>query len=394
MGDITHLYIIRHAEAEGNIYRRAHGHYNGFLMPNGVRQANLLAGRFEGVALDAVYASDLYRAHRTGLAVAGGLPVVTDPRLREMCLGPWEDRPWAWCGREYPEQHHAFMHRLTDFHLQGAETLRQTADRMEAAAREIIARHRGGTAAIVSHGLSIRALLGRLLGVADEDIESIHHVDNASVTLVHVGPDGAAEAEYIGDSGYLGDLSTFSKQSWWKQTQEDLDIGLWFRPADISREAQELVGRQHKAWLRVYGGEKGFDADAARENVRAMAEADPRGVQFVMDNDKTVGLLLLALHQSSDSTGHMALVELDENYCNQGLGIQPVGEAVSFYRARGRAALSLFVHQGNARALRFYEKAGFLKTGEKQGSNGMLNIMGRSILPDMELNGVRSLNGV
>jgi probable phosphoglycerate mutase len=277
------------------------------------------------------------------------------------------------------------MRRLADFHLEGAETLRQTADRAEAAVSEIAARHRGGAAAVVSHGMAIRALLGRLLGVADSDIESLRHVDNASVTLVRLGPDGAAEAETIGDASHLGELSTLAKQSWWRSKEEKPDIGLWYRPASIRHDAEELIRRQRGAWIRVYGGEQGFHAGVALENITAMAEADPRCVQFVMDNDKTIGLLLLDSNQSTRSMGHISLIELDEEYCGQGLGIQPIGEAISFYRARGRSALRLYVHYGNARALRFYEKAGFLKTGEKQGSHGPLAIMCRSILPDMEL---------
>ncbi|MCL2030829.1 MAG: bifunctional histidine phosphatase family protein/GNAT family N-acetyltransferase [Oscillospiraceae bacterium] len=391
MGDVTRLYIVRHAEAEGNIYRRAHGQCDGILMPNGLAQLERLAARFQGITPEAVYASDLYRARRTALAFARpmGLPVRTDERLREIGLGPWEDKPWGWCGREYPQQFPAFMRKLADFRLDGAETLRQVGDRTEAAAREIIARHRGGTAVIVTHGMAIRALLGRLLGVADEHIERIRHVDNASLTLLRVGPDGAAEAETVGEAEYLGELSTLAKQSWWRSQEEKPDIGLWFRPADLRREADELVGRQRETWLRVYGVEAGFDADAALEKTRAMAAADPRCVQFVMDIDKTVGLLLLALHQSPGSMGHIALIELDEAYCGQGLGIQPVGEAVSFYRARGRAALRLYVHRENRRAVRFYEKSGFLKTGEKPASHGTLDIMCRSILPDRELNAVQ-----
>ena len=28
---MTKIYLIRHAEAEGNLYRMAHGHYNGMI---------------------------------------------------------------------------------------------------------------------------------------------------------------------------------------------------------------------------------------------------------------------------------------------------------------------------------------------------------------------------
>ena len=51
------VYIIRHAEAEGNIYRRCHGIYNSLLTPRAYQQLPCLAKRFESVPLAAVYAS-------------------------------------------------------------------------------------------------------------------------------------------------------------------------------------------------------------------------------------------------------------------------------------------------------------------------------------------------
>ena len=35
---MTKLYLIRHAEAEGNLYRRIHGQYNSLITDNGYRQ--------------------------------------------------------------------------------------------------------------------------------------------------------------------------------------------------------------------------------------------------------------------------------------------------------------------------------------------------------------------
>ena len=44
---MTRLYLIRHAEAEGNIYRIAHGHHNGLITNDrGYRQIDALRERF------------------------------------------------------------------------------------------------------------------------------------------------------------------------------------------------------------------------------------------------------------------------------------------------------------------------------------------------------------
>lgn len=66
----TAVYIIRHAEAEGNVYRRCHGQYNALLTTRAYKQLPYLAKRFENVPLAAVYSSDLFRARVTAQAVA------------------------------------------------------------------------------------------------------------------------------------------------------------------------------------------------------------------------------------------------------------------------------------------------------------------------------------
>ena len=62
---MTKVYIIRHAEAEGNLYRRVHGWYNSLITDNGYRQIAALRGRFADVHIDAVYSSDLFRTMTT-----------------------------------------------------------------------------------------------------------------------------------------------------------------------------------------------------------------------------------------------------------------------------------------------------------------------------------------
>ena len=56
---MTRIYLVRHAEAEGNLYRIAQGQYNSILTDRGWRQVEALRRRFADIRIDAVYASDL-----------------------------------------------------------------------------------------------------------------------------------------------------------------------------------------------------------------------------------------------------------------------------------------------------------------------------------------------
>ena len=66
---MTKIYLIRHAEAEGNLYRIAQGQYNSVLTDRGWKQVKALERRFADVHIDAVYASDLYRTCATSSAI-------------------------------------------------------------------------------------------------------------------------------------------------------------------------------------------------------------------------------------------------------------------------------------------------------------------------------------
>ena len=93
----TKIFLVRHAEAEGNLYRLAHGQYDSTITPGGYRQLAYLQERFRGEHIDAVYGSDLTRTHTTASAiyVPKNLPFRPLPLLRELGLGVWEQMSWG-----------------------------------------------------------------------------------------------------------------------------------------------------------------------------------------------------------------------------------------------------------------------------------------------------------
>ena len=86
---MTTIYLIRHAEAEGNLYRRIHGWYDALVTENGLRQIQALEQRFQGEHFDAVWSSDLYRTCTTARAVQVG-----SLRLKRSSSPGWVRRTW------------------------------------------------------------------------------------------------------------------------------------------------------------------------------------------------------------------------------------------------------------------------------------------------------------
>ena len=130
---MTEIYVIRHVQAEGNLYRHMQGHWDGDVTAVGVRQRDALAERFKDIPVDAIYSSDLWRARFTASAITKyhDLPIRTDRRLREINIGPWEAEPFANIVWSQPELFNAFMHDQEHFYLAGAEIEIIVLDRAE-----------------------------------------------------------------------------------------------------------------------------------------------------------------------------------------------------------------------------------------------------------------------
>ena len=91
---MTEIYLIRHTQAEGNLFRAMQGHWDGDVTALGLLEIDALAERMRDVKIDALYASDLKRAVLTAGAIRRyhALPLRTERDLREINVGPWEAR--------------------------------------------------------------------------------------------------------------------------------------------------------------------------------------------------------------------------------------------------------------------------------------------------------------
>lgn len=106
--------------------------------------------------------SDLVRAVDTAQAVADvlALPVVGDPRLRELHLGAWQGLTSDEARERFPDEHRAWR-AGEDRPRGGGETYAQAGARAAACLREHVPA--AGTLLAVTHGGTARAALGVLL---------------------------------------------------------------------------------------------------------------------------------------------------------------------------------------------------------------------------------------
>lgn len=223
---MTRIYLIRHAEAEGNIRRLFQGHYDGEVSENGRRQLERLRERCRSYPFAAVYSSPLRRAMQTARAAEGGrgLPIRTDERLMEICGGRWEGKLWAEIPKLYPEENRLWEDEPWNFEPEGGEPMRSVYARMREAMVEIARREAGKTVCVVSHGCAIRNFLCWAQGWPIERLAEVPWEDNTAVNVVDFDKQFAPHVVRMGDASHLaGGLSTIDKQNWWKKSGPTLE---------------------------------------------------------------------------------------------------------------------------------------------------------------------------
>ena len=376
---MTTVYIIRHAEAEGNLYRIVQGHFDSYVTARGRRQIDALAERFRDVHLDALYSSDLRRTVATAGAITRyhELELHRDARLREIDLGVCEGMSFGDMHHADPQQMYYFNYDPERWRAEKAENFVECADRMINTVSEIASRHDGQTIAIVSHGMAIRSLLTRILGVRSEDIRKLPHGDNTAVTMLHFN-NGVFSVEYYNDNSHLtGDLSTFARQTWWRQGTDGRDRdNLRYESIDPEKQSDIYLDCYRDAWLSVHGDLEYFSPMLYLSSAKAHYKRDKMSIQGVYCEDELVGMLEMDTEKGADEGyGWISLVYLKESERGKGNGVQPLGKAITHYERLGRTAVRLHVSSLNEHAIGFYEHCGFKRIGTDHGAGAPLYLM-------------------
>jgi len=156
MSEPTRILAIRHGETAWNVDTRLQGHLDIPLNDVGLRQAQHLAQSLAGRdAIDAIYASDLSRAHTTAQAIAQavGQTVGLHPGLRERHFGAFQGRTFAEIEVELPEQALHWRKRTPDWTPpEGGESLLVLRERIIRTVNELAAKHPGQQIVLVAHG--------------------------------------------------------------------------------------------------------------------------------------------------------------------------------------------------------------------------------------------------
>lgn len=369
---MTELYLIRHAQAEGNRYHMMQGHWDGGVTALGRRQIEDLAERFRALPFDAVYSSDLYRARLTADAAARRqhLRVRELFALREINIGPWEGKFFGDLERSEPEAVARFLGDPDNWAIEGAETYADVTARAYPALEAIARAHEGQRVAVVSHGITIRCLLAKILGLPLKDTRQLPTAGNTAVSRL-VWENGRFTAESINDDSHLSEQNRVS----WRRAGD-----LRTEPLDLKAERAYYCGCYADAWRFAHGDLAGFAPEPYLDAACEHQKHRPGSVLRFFNGDESAGLLDLdPLRGRGAGYGWISLLYLKPAYRGRGCGVQLLARAYSLFRGEGRRSLRLYVAEDNGTALAFYRREGFSAIGSEAGSHGRLLLMEKKL---------------
>lgn len=184
----TVFYLVRHGESLGNATRTYLGHTDLDLSELGHKQARVTAEHLRDVHFDAIYSSDLKRAHNTALphAELRGLEIHDSSELREIYIGDWEGYP---IDKLISEHREAFLDKwlgeFGPFAFPGGESVQHGADRFYTELCRIARENPGKTVLITAHAAIIRAFWCKINSVLpiEKWAEAFPFSSNASYSI-------------------------------------------------------------------------------------------------------------------------------------------------------------------------------------------------------------------
>ncbi|MCH8345523.1 MAG: histidine phosphatase family protein [Chloroflexi bacterium] len=187
-GEATRLYLVRHAQSEGN-----RGEYTGPdddppLSEVGREHARRLAERFARQKVDAVYSSPLRRTQETAGAIAGAanLKVRTLDDLREVDLGQAQTDYEAFTEEDARALRDRIAKQPTWDSFPGSEGSAAARRRVVGAIDRIIGECGGKRVAVVTHGGMIQTYVSHVLGL---ERDFVFYAFNAGITSIRAQGD-------------------------------------------------------------------------------------------------------------------------------------------------------------------------------------------------------------
>ena len=181
------LILVRHGETEWNKKLKFQGNKDIPLNQVGKKQANKLAARLANEKIDAIYSSDLDRAHQTAQMIAEehDLEVESYPQLQEIDFGVWEGLTFEQIQAQYPQQFNAWEKNPEKNNPAQGENLTDVKNRVFKVIEDILEEQQDKTVLVAAHGGVNRVIISNLLEIPLSKCWRLQQ-DNTAVNIINI----------------------------------------------------------------------------------------------------------------------------------------------------------------------------------------------------------------
>ena len=162
----TKLFIVRHAETEGNVQKRLTGRHDYNITQAGKETIQKLTEKFKYINVDSIYSSPAERAIDTVQDIANfkNCRIIINENLAEMFFGIYDGLKWEDVDKINPIIREIQMQTNEIKNIPNQESMKHVADRMYKCISNICIKNPEKSVLIASHGVAIEAFLRKITG--------------------------------------------------------------------------------------------------------------------------------------------------------------------------------------------------------------------------------------
>lgn len=385
---MTKIYLVRHAEALGNVREFFQGRTDCEVSERGEKQLECLAEHFKNIPIEAIYSSPLKRSLSTAAAVNKyhNLAIQKDEGLIEINGGVWEGKPWADLPKLYPVEYGLWKNRMEDFYIEDGEKMTEVFDRMKSAMDRIAAENEGKTIAVVSHGCALRNFLCYAMGKPISALKDVGWSDNTAVSLVEY-ESGVPKIIFKNNNEHLPDeLSTLSRSRWSEPDDVLYDEFGKITVRNLRSSDPEYFAREEikQGWP---------DASPEKLETRLRDNTAGKAVSIAADHEGEpagyVSVYPYCMWGALGGKGYPEIVDFNvlEKFRNKGVGtkLMDIAEQIAAEYS-DTVYLGVGLHSGYGAAQRLYVKRGYVPDGSGVWYGGKVCPQYAECLNDDDLN--------
>ncbi len=207
---MTTIIFVRHGQSIGNLRKEFLGNCDLDLSELGYKQAECMAEYVAAhYSVNKIYSSDLLRAYHTAEAAAKKLhlPIIKEPKLREIYAGDWERKTFAELENKYSKEYQIWLSDIGHAKCTNGESIRELKNRVLPCVEKIAEDNDGKTVLIVTHATVLRVLECVWRGAELDEMKNLPWMRNSSVSVITY-ENKAWHIHKIGDDSFLEEFAT------------------------------------------------------------------------------------------------------------------------------------------------------------------------------------------